>query len=341
MIPAPRLVVVVVVPHEEGCVVWERINHAPSQRVASGPVVCGPLRVQRHLLLVSGLLAVFRVKIAVRVDAGHVVHCGCDCRLDSRVKGSRVERHAAPSADTADADALWVDTVLHRQEIDGHLEVFRVDVGGGHVPGLDKGLLDFAVLCGLPNGRKYEHLLFPEADYFGLVMREDDCLAGREGIRVGDLVGLPLFCSKQSWRAISARGQRRDSGSSASRASFDSPITAQCSSRRAWGTSWRSTGWSTPHRKAGSCSGRFHRRWRFRSAWPGAGARPSLLSQSAFWISCELCLLRAEERTISRPEREVALYDRTGLAAGIRALMGRSPSTLATAARWGASWLCA
>lgn len=64
---------------------------------------------------------------------------------------------------------------------------------------LDKGLLDFAVLCGLPNERKYEHLLFPEADYFGLVMRKDDCLAGREGIRVGDLVGLPLFCSEQSW----------------------------------------------------------------------------------------------------------------------------------------------
>ena len=207
--------------------------------------------------------------------------------------------------------------------------------------GLDKGLLDFAVLCGLPNERKYEHLLFPEADYFGLVMRKDDCLAGREGIRVGDLVGLPLFCSKQSWRAISARGQRRDSGSSASRAPFDLPITAQCSSRRAWGTSWRSTGWSTPHRKAGSCSDRFHRRWRFRSAWPGAGARPSLLSQSAFWISCEVCLPRAGERTILRPEQEAALYDRTGPAAGIRVLMGRSSSTLATAARWGASWLCA
>ena len=79
------------------------------------------------------------------------------------------------------------------------MEVFCVDVRGGHVPGLDKGLLDFAVLRGLPNERKYEHLLFPEADYFGLVMRKDDCLAGREGIRVGDLVGLPLFCSKQSW----------------------------------------------------------------------------------------------------------------------------------------------
>lgn len=64
---------------------------------------------------------------------------------------------------------------------------------------MDKGLLDFAVLCELPNERRYEHLLFPEADYFGLVMRKDDCLAGREGIRVGDLVGLPLFCSKQSW----------------------------------------------------------------------------------------------------------------------------------------------
>lgn len=142
-------------------------------------------------------------------------------------------------------------------------------------------------------------------------------------------------------KAISARGQRRGSGSSASRAPFDLPITAQCSSRRAWGTSWRSTGWATPHRKAGSCSDRFHRRWRFRSVWPGAGARPSLLSQSAFWISCEVCLPRTEERTTSRPEREAALYARTGPAAGIRALMGRSSSTLAAATRWGASWLCA
>lgn len=64
---------------------------------------------------------------------------------------------------------------------------------------LDKGLLDFAVLCGLPDERKYEHLLFPESDRFGLVMREGDPLATREDICVDDLVGLPLFCSEQSW----------------------------------------------------------------------------------------------------------------------------------------------
>ena len=32
---------------------------------------------------------------------------------------------------------------------------------------LDKGLLDFAVICELPNERKYNYILFPEADYFG------------------------------------------------------------------------------------------------------------------------------------------------------------------------------
>lgn len=73
--------------------------------------------------------------------------------------------------------------------------------------------------------------------------------------------GCRCSAPSRAGRAISARGQRRDSGSSASRVPFDSPITARCSSGRAWGTSWRSTGWSTPHRK----------RARVPTAFTGAG----------------------------------------------------------------------
>ena len=64
---------------------------------------------------------------------------------------------------------------------------------------LDKGLLDFAVICELPNERKYDYVLFPEADYFGAVMPTKSTLAEKERITAADLAGLPLFCSEQSW----------------------------------------------------------------------------------------------------------------------------------------------
>ena len=64
---------------------------------------------------------------------------------------------------------------------------------------LDKGLLDFAVLAEEPDAGKYEALAFPEADVWGLVFPADDPLSQKENITVEDLVGLPLFCSEQSW----------------------------------------------------------------------------------------------------------------------------------------------
>ena len=64
---------------------------------------------------------------------------------------------------------------------------------------LDKGLLDFAVICERPNDRKYHHILFPEADYFGAAFRADSALAEKDRITVDDLAGLPLFSSEQSW----------------------------------------------------------------------------------------------------------------------------------------------
>lgn len=64
---------------------------------------------------------------------------------------------------------------------------------------LDKGLLDFVVLAEKPDTRKYEYVVFPEADVWGLVIPEDDLLVKKKGIRVDDLIGLPLFCSAQSW----------------------------------------------------------------------------------------------------------------------------------------------
>ena len=64
---------------------------------------------------------------------------------------------------------------------------------------LDKGILDFAVLAETPDVTKYDALVFPDADVWGLVFQAEDPLAEKECITAEDLVGLPLFCSEQSW----------------------------------------------------------------------------------------------------------------------------------------------
>ena len=64
---------------------------------------------------------------------------------------------------------------------------------------LDKGLLDFAVICETPDERKYHHIPFPESDYFGAVIPIDSELARKDCITANDLADLPLFCSEQSW----------------------------------------------------------------------------------------------------------------------------------------------
>ncbi|MCR5795542.1 MAG: LysR family transcriptional regulator [Solobacterium sp.] len=64
---------------------------------------------------------------------------------------------------------------------------------------LDKGLLDFAVICEKPDERKYSYITFPESDHFGAVFPADTPLASKEKITAGDLAGRPLFCSGQSW----------------------------------------------------------------------------------------------------------------------------------------------
>ena len=47
---------------------------------------------------------------------------------------------------------------------------------------LDKGLLDFAVICDAPNERKYEAIAFPEGDIWGLILPADAPLAKKDGV---------------------------------------------------------------------------------------------------------------------------------------------------------------
>lgn len=65
---------------------------------------------------------------------------------------------------------------------------------------LDSGLLDFAVLAETPNFYKYNFLIFPQADEWGLIIPSDDKLAKLKKISFENLIGLPLFCSGQAWK---------------------------------------------------------------------------------------------------------------------------------------------
>lgn len=64
---------------------------------------------------------------------------------------------------------------------------------------LDKGLLDFAVVCSTPDAARYRFLEFPEADRFGLIVPADHPLSRKALVTPEELAGLPLFCSEQSW----------------------------------------------------------------------------------------------------------------------------------------------
>ena len=56
---------------------------------------------------------------------------------------------------------------------------------------LDKGILDFAVLCETPDSNKYEYVKFPEADVWGAIISSSHPLAKKKSIHVSDLIGQP------------------------------------------------------------------------------------------------------------------------------------------------------
>ncbi len=62
---------------------------------------------------------------------------------------------------------------------------------------LDRGLLDFAIIVHEVDLSKYNYLELPATDTYGVLMRKDSPLAGKEAVQVDDLLELPLICSRQ------------------------------------------------------------------------------------------------------------------------------------------------
>ena len=62
---------------------------------------------------------------------------------------------------------------------------------------LDQGLMDFGLMYGPFDTRKYAHMPLPCVDTFGILMREDDPLSERAAIHWDDLRDVPLLVPSQ------------------------------------------------------------------------------------------------------------------------------------------------
>ncbi|MCD7888785.1 MAG: LysR family transcriptional regulator [Oscillospiraceae bacterium] len=64
---------------------------------------------------------------------------------------------------------------------------------------LDKGLIDFGLLVAEPTGfEKYDYIRLPTKDTWGVLMRDDSPLAGKDCITAEDLWDKPLIVSQQA-----------------------------------------------------------------------------------------------------------------------------------------------
>ena len=114
VIPSLGLVVGVIVLDKVGRVLGQRVNDAAAERIRTGLEILDTLGIQRLLHRIALFLAVIGVEISLCVHSCHIVHGRGDRRLDAGVQRRRVERHAAPAADTEDTDPLGVDVLLER-----------------------------------------------------------------------------------------------------------------------------------------------------------------------------------------------------------------------------------
>lgn len=64
---------------------------------------------------------------------------------------------------------------------------------------LERGVLDFCVFIEPADLSNFESISLPAKDVWGVVMREDCGLAKKKSVKVEDLIGLPLICSRQAF----------------------------------------------------------------------------------------------------------------------------------------------
>ena len=62
---------------------------------------------------------------------------------------------------------------------------------------LDRGLIDLGVVVEPVDVSKYNYIMLPYKNIWGVIMRKDSSLASKDTIKVNDLLNVPLICSRQ------------------------------------------------------------------------------------------------------------------------------------------------
>lgn len=63
---------------------------------------------------------------------------------------------------------------------------------------IDKGLLDFGVLMGVADLKKYDFIKLPYFDNWGILMKKDDPFASKDYITLDDMIKMPLIFPSQT-----------------------------------------------------------------------------------------------------------------------------------------------
>ena len=99
------------------------------------------------------------------------------------------------------ADAI---AELHEAYPDIRYHIYT-GVAGDVMERLDNGLLDFGVLLQPVDIARYDSVALPAKDKWGVLMRRDNPLAGKDSVTPEDLKELPLICSRRDLRNKSVR----------------------------------------------------------------------------------------------------------------------------------------
>ena len=107
----------------------------------------------------SLIVGILTVKVAFGIHTGHVVHGHSRSSFDTGVNGCGVDRHAAPTTDTDDTDALRVNILLHGEEVYRCAEILGVDVRRSNIARLTAALAGVGRVEGNRQEAKLRHFL--------------------------------------------------------------------------------------------------------------------------------------------------------------------------------------
>src|SRR5919112_404180 len=126
MVPAWRPIIVVIVDQELRLaafqlVVWRLVSRGSLFRIA-------PTLTAELLKRLRALFKGHTIVVAAGHDARHVIHGAGHNGLDALVHGDGIQCHAAPTADTDDADPLTIDGWVQAEKIHRRAEILGIDV---------------------------------------------------------------------------------------------------------------------------------------------------------------------------------------------------------------------